>query len=292
MAPRPQKALCLSLVVCYFGAGSTKASAADVSEIVQRATAALNSDWAADPEYACIERDEVRHGDAVTSKTFEVLMVDGSDYRLPLAVNDEPLTADRRRTELIKLRSEVQRRKEESPAARRARIEAWKKRRDEDGELLLDFNTALAFELLREEDRNGHPAYVLSAKPKQGIAHNSRAAKVLSGMQGMAWVEKDTLHPIRVECTVMTPVPVYGPLASVLPGTRIEIGMTPVTDSTWLIDEVSMKLSVAKLRMFKSTSLRRSTYSQYRPNAEVLEEFLSSTASNAFVGETTVAMRP
>jgi hypothetical protein len=79
---------------------------------------------------------------------------------------------------------------------------------------------------------------------------------------------------------------------SVLKGTRIEIGMTPVTDSTWLIDEVSMKLSVAKLRMFKSTSLRRSTYSQYRPNAEVLEEFLSSTASNAFVGETTVAMRP
>ena len=79
---------------------------------------------------------------------------------------------------------------------------------------------------------------------------------------------------------------------SVLKGTRIEIGMTPVTDSTWLIDEVSMKLSVAKLRMFKSTSLRRSTYSQYRPNGEVLEEFLSSTASNAFVGETTVAMRP
>ena len=68
MALRPQRALWLSLVVCYFGAGSTKASAADVSEIVQRATAALNSDWAADPEYACIERDEVRHGDAVTSK--------------------------------------------------------------------------------------------------------------------------------------------------------------------------------------------------------------------------------
>jgi hypothetical protein len=292
VALSPQKALWLSLVVSHFAIGTTNGSAADISEIVRGATAALNSDWAADPAYACIERDEVQHGGAVTSKTFEVLMVDGSDYRFPLAVNDEPITPDRQRTELIKLKREVQRRKEESPAGRRARIEAWRKRRDEDGELLLDFNSALTLELLREETRNGHPAYVLSAKPKQGIAHTTRAAKVLSGIQGMAWVEKDTLHPIRVECTVMTPVPVYGRLASVLPGTRIEIGMTPVTESTWLIDEVSMKLSVAKLRMFKSTSLTRSTYSQYRPNAEVLEEFLSSTPSNAFVGETPGAIRP
>ncbi|HXJ44704.1 MAG TPA: hypothetical protein VNH18_35785 [Bryobacteraceae bacterium] len=275
MTLNSQRALCLSLVVCYLGAGAPRGSAAEVSEIVRGATAALNSDWSADPEYACIERNEIQNGGAVTSKTFEVLMIDGSDYRFPLAVNDEPLSPERQRAELLKLKSEIRIRKEESPAARRARIEGWKKRRDEDGELLLDFNTALKFKLLREETRNGRQAYVLSATPKQGIVHNTRAAKVLSGMQGMAWVEKDTLQPMRVECTVMTPVPVFGPLASVLPGTRIEIGMTPVTESTWLIDEVSMKLSVAKVHMFKSTKTTRSTYSQYRPNSAVLEEFLS-----------------
>jgi hypothetical protein len=78
-----------------------------------------------------------------------------------------------------------------------------------------------------------------------------------------------------VECTVVTPVPVYGPLASVLPGTEIEIKMTPIADSVWLIDEVSMRLNVAKLRMFKSTTVTRSTYSQYRPNSSVVEELLS-----------------
>jgi hypothetical protein len=94
-------------------------------------------------------------------------------------------------------------------------------------------------------------------------------------MQGTAWVERDTLHPMRVECTVTTPVPVYGVLASVLPGTQIVIGMTPVTNSVWLIDEVSMKLNVSKLHMFKSTGVTRSTYTQYRLNSAVIEELLS-----------------
>jgi hypothetical protein len=242
---------------------------------VQRATAALNSDWASDPLYACVERDEVQKGERLTSKTFEVVMIDGSEYHFGLAVDDQPLSPDRQTEELIKLKKEVRRRKSESPSARRARVNAWKKKRDENGELLLDFPTALTFQLLGEETKNGHSAYVLSATPILGIVPTTRAAKVLSGMQGKAWVEKDTLHPMLVECTVVTPVPVYGALASVLPGTQIEIKMTPVTDSTWLIDEVSTRLNVSKLHMFKSTQVMRSTYSQYRLNSSVLGELLS-----------------
>jgi len=265
----------LLLLACYFGTEPNLCRALNLSEIVQRATAALNSDWASDPLYACVERDEVQKGDKLTSKTFEVVMIDGSEYHLPLSVDDQPLPPDREKAELIKLKKEVERRQSESPSARRARINAWKKKRDENGELLLDFPTALTFELVGEETRSGHPAYVLSATPAHGVVPATRAAKVLAGMQGKAWVEKDTLHPILVECTVVTPVPVFGPLASVLPGTEIEIKMTPVSDSVWLIDEVSMRLSVAKLRMFKSTTVTRSTYTQYRPNSSVVEELLS-----------------
>ncbi len=70
-------------------------------------------------------------------------------------------------------------------------------------------------------------------------------------------------------------VPVFGALASVLPATEIEIGMTKVGDSIWLIDRVSMKLNVSKLHMFKSSSATRSTYTHYRPNSVALEELLS-----------------
>src|SRR6266853_1257051 len=155
----------LVLLACYFGIERHLCRAAYLGEIVQRATAALNSDWASDPLYACIERDEVQKGDKLTSKTFEVIIIDGSEYHLPLAVDDQPLSPDRQKAELIKLQNEVRRRQSESPSARRARISAWKKKRDENGELLLDFPTALTFQLVGEETKNGHPAYVLSATP-------------------------------------------------------------------------------------------------------------------------------
>ena len=175
----------------------------------------------------------------------------------------------------------MRRRRNESPSARQSRIDAWKKQRDENGELLLDFPTALTFRLLGEEIKNGREAYVLSATPKPGVVPATRAAKVLTGIEGKAWVEKQTMHPIRVECSVVRPVPVFGALASVLPGTDIEIGMTNVAESTWLIDSVSMKLNVAKLRLFKSTEVTRYTYTRYSPNALAIQDLLSEATGPA-----------
>ena len=51
--------------------------------------------------------------------------------------------------------------------------------------------------------------------------------------------------------------------------------MAPVTDSTWLIGELSMKLAVAKLGIFKSMQVTRSTYTDYKLNSVVLAELLS-----------------
>jgi hypothetical protein len=249
--------------------------AADLQEIVARATAAINSDWANDPKYACVEKDETRKNGKVTSKTFQVVMIDGSEYHLQLAVDDQPLSADQQKAELAKMKEEIQRRKNERPSAREHRIEEWKKQHDESGELLLDFPKSFDFQLIREEVKNGHPAYVLAAKPKPGIVPTTRAQKVLAGMVGTAWVDKATLHPIHVECNVTRAVPVYGVLASVLPGTHIDIDMTPVSDSVWLIDEVAMNLNVAKLHLFKSSEATRNTYTQYRPNAVELEDLLA-----------------
>jgi hypothetical protein len=264
---------CLVAVVMLVAFASGRGD--NASELVERATAALKSDWAADPAFACDEKDETQKGPKVTSKTVTVLMIDGSDYHFPLAVNDQPLTPERRKAELAKLRAEVNRRRAESESTRRARIEAWKKQRDENGELLLDFPTALDFQLTGEEVKDGRSAYVFAGTPKPGLVPTTRAAKVLTGIRGKAWVDKETLHPIRVECTVFKPVPVFGPLASVLPGTDIEISMTRVSNSVWLIDSVAMKLNLSKLHLMKSSEVTRSTYTHYRLNEQALEELLS-----------------
>jgi len=238
---------------------------ADLKEIVQRATAAINSDWANDPKYACVEKDQATKGGKTTDSAFQVVMLDGSEYHIDLPVDQAGLA---------KLRDEAARRKNESAAARQKRIDEWKKHHDEDGEFLLDFAKVFDFDLLREEVREGRTAYVLAAKPKPGFVPTTRAAKVLTGMTGTAWIDKATLHPLHVECHVIRPVPVFGPLASVLPGTQIDIGMTRVSDDVWLIDDVEMKLAVAKMHFLKSNEATRSTYTQYAPNQTLLQELL------------------
>jgi hypothetical protein len=248
---------------------------ADLDEIVRRGTATLKSDWAADPDYAYVEKDEVLKNGMMTSKTSQVVYIEGSDYYLPLAIDEQPLPREREKAEVEKLKREAERRKAESPEARRQRIEKYKKARDENEALVLDFPSAFNFELLREETINGYETYVLSGMPKKRTGPLSLAAKVLSGMRGTVWIDKENFHAVRVECDVITPVPIYGILARVLPGTHIEFGMAPVSDSTWLIGGLSMKLAVAKLVLFKSMQVTRSTYTDYKLNIAVLEELVS-----------------
>jgi hypothetical protein len=90
---------------------------------------------AADPDYAYVERDEVQKNDNDSGKTYQVVMIDGSDYNLPIVVNDQPLAPNQEKAELERLKSEVQRRNRESLAARRQRIEKYRKQRDENGAL-------------------------------------------------------------------------------------------------------------------------------------------------------------
>jgi len=256
--------------VCF---GTLSCSAAGLQEIIRRGSATLKSDWAADMDYAYVERDEVQKHEKATSKTSQVVYIDGSDYYMPLALDDQPLAPDRQKVEFGKLKNEVQRRSTESPEARQERIRQYKKQRDENEALVLDFPNAFDFELLGEEEMDGHQAYVLSGTPKKRAGPLSLAAKVLSGMRGTVWIDKENFHAIQAECEVVSPVPIYGILAKVLPGTHIEFAMAPVTDSIWLIGEFSMNLRVSKV-FFKSTQITRSTYSAYRLNNLVLDELM------------------
>ncbi len=250
--------------------------AADVAEIVSRGAAALKSDFAATEKYAFIERDESLKNGRTISKTSQVVYIEGSDYYMPLAVDDRPLGPGDEIAEREKFRAEVARRDAETPEARRARIAKYSKARDANEALVRDFADAFTFELLREEKIDGRDAWVLSATAKKRAGPLSLAAKVLSGMKGAIWVDQATFHTIRAECDVVTPVPVYGILAKVLPGTHIEFRLAPVTDSTWLLSEQRINLEVSKLFFFRSTQVTASSYTSYRLNSEVLAELLSN----------------
>jgi hypothetical protein len=50
--------------------------------------------------------------------------------------------------------------------------------------------------------------------------------------------------------------------------------LSPVTDSIWLISELSLELNLAKLVLFKGKQVTRTTFTEYRLNNVVVDELL------------------
>ncbi|MGA2877431.1 MAG: hypothetical protein ABSG13_00615 [Bryobacteraceae bacterium] len=250
-----------------------RGSDADVEEIVRRAANAMQADWSAAPGFAFVQRDVTTSKGIITTKTHQVFMIQGSDYYMPIAVDDKPLSADQQKLELQRLRGEVARRSHETPQEARQRAEQYRKMREQNGILLEEFIRAFDFTIAGDETIDGHACYVFEAKPKAGYRPPNRTAKVLAGMQGRLWIDKESFHWVKAEAQALKPVSVFGLFARVLPGTRMGLEMTPVTDSIWLISRfaVDMRLSIL---WRKSTKATETTFNGYRPAAAALAEAL------------------
>jgi hypothetical protein len=94
-------------------------------------------------------------------------------------------------------------------------------------------------------------------------------------MQGRLWIDKESFHWVKAEAEAIKPVSVFGFFAKILPGTKMELEMIPVTDSTWLVSRFAVDL---RLSIFwrKSTKATDSTFSDYRPAATELAEALAN----------------
>jgi len=252
-----------------------RGSEVDVQDIVDRASRTMQADWSAAPGFAFMQRDLTTSKGITTRKTHQVFMISGSDYYMPAAIDDQPLPADREKLELEALRNEVERRSRETAKQTQQRSEQYRKMREQNGVLLTEFTQAFDFTFAGEETINGHASYVLDAKPKAGYRPPNRTAKILTGMQGRLWIDKEAFHWVKAEATVLKSVSVFGLFARVSPGTKMELEMTPVTDSVWLISWFAVDLKVSIL-WWSSTKATESTFSGYRPASAALAEALAN----------------
>jgi hypothetical protein len=259
----------LCAVICQICKG------AGLDEIVRRADAAIQADWASFPAYSYIQRDERASGTNSITASFQVVVIEGSDYHLPVAIGDVPLSESQRQAEIRKLIDEMRQRRAESPAARASRISAYQHQLDENNAMVRGLHDAFSFRLIGEEMADSHAAWVLQADPRRLSGSASRAIKVLSGMYGMVWIEQQQFHTIRAVCTVKSPISLFGLFARVMPGSQMEFRMSPVNDSVWLLNELTTTLVVSKVFLFRRTETIRTVYSGYRSNPAVLAELLA-----------------
>src|SRR5215831_18819905 len=89
------------------GSASMNAHAQDdVSKIIERSVDNFKKDWAAEPRFDCSEREKVKN----STKTYQDIMLYGSQYQKLIALNDKPLDAHQQAEEEQKFQATVSRR--------------------------------------------------------------------------------------------------------------------------------------------------------------------------------------
>lgn len=234
----------------------------DTANILQRSIEANVRNYAALPRFNYFK---VERGQDGTRRTYEEIMLFGSRYSRLVAVHGEPLSPDRQKDEQQKLQEVAKMRARESPAERAKRVSVYERERQRDQFLLNEMANAFEFTFAGEQTVAGHDAYVLKARPRRGYRPRNNRARVLTGMEGTLWIEKNTFQWVRVQAQVFHPVSIEGFLARVLPGTRFELEQAPVSDDLWLPARFSMKARAKILFLFSKADSQDESYYGYYP---------------------------
>lgn len=236
-----------------------------VETIIQRSIEANRQDWKADPEFSFFERD-VENG---TTKTHQVMMIEGSPYYRLVEVNGKPLSQPEQAKEEHRLQQVITQRKSETPSQRAARIARYEKDRTRDHLMMEQLAKAFNFTLEGEQKLGTYDVYVLKATPRPGYQPPNRDTRVLPGMEGTLWIDRQTYQWVKVEAHVIRPVSIEGFLARVEPGTEFELEKMPVAEGVWLPKHFSMKAHARILGLFNHREQDDETYWGYKKAAPV-----------------------
>jgi hypothetical protein len=242
-----------------------------VADVIRRSIATNTADWQAQPDYAYQEFDLKSKVDASgkvrpqESKTYEVMMIEGSPYNRLIAVDNEPLGRAQAAQENARLQREMLRRQHESAADRNARLTKYRNGRAEEHLLMQQMTEAFNFKLVGEETLEGAECYVLDAYPRPDYHPPVERARVLTGMRGRLWIDKAGYHWVKVQAEVISPVEFGLFLAQVKPGTKFELDQAPV-GGVWLPKCFTESVNASVLGLYGYRSKEEEHYSDYHLN--------------------------
>ena len=262
----------LLLVVTAAATGMLSfAATPNPEEIIRKSITATKSDWAAASKYSYLDRDvESKRHDPRMSKTYRVLMIDGSPYNFVTAIDDRPLSPEEKVAEQRKLQRASEKRQKESERERQKRIEKYRKDSERNHEMLQEMVDAFQFHVSGEAQVDGHACWVLDAEPKPGYEPSDHEGRVLKGMKGRLWIDKASYQWVKVHADVVKTVSFYGFLAKVGPGTEFDLEQTPVADDIWMPKVVNVRVRASALGFFNEDSEGHDTYRDYQPMPQAL----------------------
>ena len=129
--------------------------------------------------------------------------------------------------------------------------------------LMRAMGEAFDFKLAGEERLEDHDVYVFEATPRPEYQPNNRETKVLTGMKGTLWIDRDNYQWVKVEAEVVKPVPFGWFIAKVMPGTSFVLEQGLVTKGLWLPKHFRLEIK-AKVLWLPKGYVHDETYRDYR----------------------------
>lgn len=223
-------------------------------------------------------KGQVRSSDI---RTYEILEIYGEPVRRMIAKDEKPLAGKEAQKEEEKIQKLIDRRKDESEAARSKREQKEEKEREEDRQFVNEVADAYNFHFAATELRNGRETYVIDAEPRPGFQPHSKDAKILPHLRFRAWIDKDEQQWARLDIECIDTVSFGLFLVRLHKGARVAIEQTRVNGEVWLPQHVAVKVDL-RLALFKDLNLEQDVtfrdYKKFRaatkivPGAEIQQQ--------------------
>lgn len=200
--------------------------------------------------FTYVERQETRFLDSTgrvketSSRTTDIIWLEGSPYRRMVARDNKPLPPAEQRKEDEKLRLATAARHAEGPAQIQARLADWDRRQRHMHEPLSEVPDAFTFKLSGEETLNGREAYVIDATPKPGYKPRQAASAYLPHVKARLWIAKSDFQWLKAEAETLDTITFGGFLIRIAKGTHIDMEQSYVNKEAWILTKVSLHGSV------------------------------------------------
>lgn len=243
----------------------------DPREIVRRSVAAAegrNADLALGYNY--VERLRTTDFDgqgavrSVSSKTHEVLMIDGTPFRLLLEENGKSIAPGEQREHEVEIRQTAEARRRETPVERSARQRDFEKRSNRFRRAIREIPEAFIFRLAGEEIVNSRPAWVIEAAPRPGYQPADRYSRLFTHLKGKLWVDQSDYYWTRVDAELLDTVTFGWILVRIHGGSRVSLSQVRVNDEVWVPQRMSYRVSLRLGLVKRSETAMEAIYSDYR----------------------------
>jgi hypothetical protein len=263
------------LVLAAVAAAMTPASAAsdsslDGNEIVRRSFAASERNEELARLYTFHQRTEERALDkegavkSTKSKTHDVTLLDGSEYRRLIARDGQPLSPKEERKQQRKLDRSIERMRKETPQERARRLRKVRKEQEEHRKFREEITRAYDFRVIGEESIRGVETYVIDAEPRPEYEPGLKDAKILKKLKGRLWIAKDDFSWVQAKAETTGNVSFGWFLVRLNEGAQIEFSSRFINDEVWLLDHFRLRFR-ARLGLVKGLSREiESSFGNYR----------------------------